>query len=118
MNTDKIVKFNKYKFIKWSNNTKYEKSYIKDRDNINNEKNNVVEQALTENLALNNKTEFDRLIPEGFTKQSNKREGQNEKLLSRGMMIQKNINPFLDTSHYLKHLDEEQNYLRPKDSNF
>ena len=135
MNSTKKVIFNKYRFSKWSNNTKYERTIRqKNKESDNSKNNNIVEHALQENQDrelvtesqinsdINNynniKPEFDRLVPDGFIKQNNKREGQNEKLLSRGMMIQKNINPFLDTSHYVKHLDAEENFLRPKDSNF
>ena len=123
MSSTKQVEFNKYTFTKWSNNTSYERTERKEkREKERNTDNNIVEQALQENLALNDynniQTEFDRLVPDGFSKQNNKREGQNEKLLNRGMMIQKSINPFLNTSNYLEHLDAEENFLRPKDSNF
>jgi hypothetical protein len=109
-------------FLKWTNNTIPDRT-IRTKDNkLNNDNDNdIIEHVLKENLDNNfndKQIDFDRLVPEGFIKQNTKRDGQNEKLLSRGMMIQKNINPFLDTSKYINHLDAEENFLRPKDSNF
>lgn len=55
---------------------------------------------------------------QGFVKKNNKRDGQNERLSSRHMMIQKGVSPFIDPSDYVKHLDAETEYLRPRDSNY
>lgn len=122
---------NSYVFLKWTNNTKQEKSIRKKNIENMKSKEEIVDLALTEqyqnqtiernerNIDKNDLvTDLDRIIPEGFIKQNTKRDGQNEKLLSRGMMIQKSINPFLDTTNYIKHLDAEDEFLRPKDSNF
>ena len=106
-------------FLKWSNGTEN----LQSKRNINNHNNdnNVINDALQEN---NNEQihhidleTMPNYVPDGFTKQSNKREGQNEQLSMRGFMIQKSINPFLDSSKYLQHLDAEDNFLRPRDSN-
>jgi hypothetical protein len=55
---------------------------------------------------------------QGFVKKNNKRDGQNEKLSSRHMMIQKGVRPFIDPNDYVKHLETENDFLRPKDSNY
>jgi len=52
-----------------------------------------------------------------FTRKSTKREEQNEKLSSRYMVVQKSVNPFIDSSNYVSDLDTEGTFLRPKDSN-
>lgn len=53
-----------------------------------------------------------------FKQRSKKREEQNEKLSSRHMIIQKSINPFVNNGNYIDHIDMEDSFLRPKDSNF
>ena len=57
-------------------------------------------------------------VEPGFIHKQNKLDGQNEKLSSRHMIVQKGINPFVDTSNYLDHLDMETSFLRPRDSNY
>jgi hypothetical protein len=69
----------------------------------------------------NNRYEGDILSviqDQGFVKKNNKREGQNEKLSSRHMMIQKGVSPFINPNDYVKHLETENDFLRPKDSNY
>ena len=123
---EKHVSISPYVFLKWSNNTTQERSERKKRVK---QEENIVDIALMEGSDMCNNvgndldsqnmiTDIDRLVPNGFVKQNNKRDGQNEKLLSRGMMIQKSINPFLGGNNYLKDLDTEDTFLRPKDSNF
>jgi hypothetical protein len=53
-----------------------------------------------------------------FRQRTKKREEQNEKLSSRHMIIQKSINPFVNNGNYIDHIDMEDSFLRPKDSNF
>lgn len=55
-------------------------------------------------------------VPRGFIQKEKKLNGQNEKLSSRHMMIQKNINPFLERN-YLQDLNTEDEFLRPRNSN-
>lgn len=55
---------------------------------------------------------------QGFVKKNNKRDGQNEKLNSRHMMIQKGVSPFINPNDYVKHLETENDFLRPIDSNY
>lgn len=58
------------------------------------------------------------LNKEIFTQRSKHREEQNEKLSTRSMVIQKNINPFVTEGTYVEHLDAEDSFLRPRDSNY
>jgi len=48
---------------------------------------------------------------------SNKRQVCNERISSRYMIIQTNINPYLHNNNYLKDLSVQDAFLRPKDSN-
>ena len=48
----------------------------------------------------------------------NKRELSNNKILERGMMSQTSQNPFLIRNNYLEDLNIQENFLRPKNSNF
>jgi hypothetical protein len=43
--------------------------------------------------------------------------GQNEKLSQRDFMVQTSINPFINND-YLQHLDDQDSFLKPKNSNF
>mgnify|MGYP001138063226 CR=1 FL=1 len=54
---------------------------------------------------------------EQYTRKSTKREEQNSKLSERTLMIQKNVNPFMDSKNYVEDLNKEDEFLRPKDSN-
>lgn len=58
------------------------------------------------------------VIPQGFIRQNNRRDGQNEKLHDRGLNIQKSFNPFLTGGDYVQHLNTETEFLRPRDSNY
>lgn len=58
------------------------------------------------------------IIPQGFIRQNNRRDGQNEKLHDRGLNIQKSFNPFLTGGDYVEHLNTETEFLRPRDSNY
>lgn len=54
---------------------------------------------------------------EHYTRKSTKREEQNSKLSERTLMIQKSVNPFMDSKNYVDDLNKEDEFLRPKDSN-
>lgn len=58
------------------------------------------------------------LNKEIFTQRTKYREEQNEKISNRLMVIQKNINPFVTNGNYIEHLNTEDAFLRPKDSNY
>lgn len=54
---------------------------------------------------------------EQYTRKSTKRDEQNSKLSERTLMIQKSVNPFMDSKNYVEDLNKEDEFLRPKDSN-
>ena len=98
---------------KWSNGEAYEKSArgskVQQQDNetiqtcLNDETNEIIDLSK---------------VPKGFIHKENKLNGQNEKLSNRHMIVQKGINPYVNTENYINHLDTETSFLRPKDSNF
>lgn len=99
---------------KWSNGEKPKRSTKTDKINIVNDvENNIELKALTD---FDNHT-MGSFSQDGFIHKLNKLGGQNEKLSNRHMIVQKGINPFVDTSNYIDHLDMETTFLRPKDSN-
>jgi len=90
---------------KWSNGEQYEKSLKKSNDE------QVIDDCLNDEIMHN----FD--APNGFIHKENKLQGQNEKLSNRHMIMQKGINPYVNTENYIEHLNNETSFLRPKDSN-
>lgn len=124
---------------KWSNGSFFEKSkrpkniqkhYQENRVEYGNQfqfnqeksDNETLRSALDsgDSLAdLNYKGEILSLVQgQELKKKTNKREQQNEKFNSRHMMIQKGLNPFINSNNYVEHLDTESNFLRPRDSNY
>jgi hypothetical protein len=97
-------------FWKWSKGEKYERSDKTDHPQyqvetqMNNNAQTIIENAL-HTPELN-----------GFIKKESKTSGQNEKLSSRHMIVQKSCNPYIDGNNYIQHLDTEASFLRPKDS--
>jgi len=130
--------------LKWSNGSINERSIkravIVKEDNVRNtEYNEVIDNGglelgtindfnhIGENLYYNegqNKPDIRQgmngghLNKEVFTQRTKHREEQNEKLSNRHMVIQKNINPFVTNGNYIDHLNTEDEFLRPKDSNY
>jgi len=130
--------------LKWSNGSINERSIkravIVKEDNVSNtEYNKVIDNGgqelgtindfnhIGENLYYNegqNKPDIRQGINGGhlnkevFTQRTKHREEQNEKLSNRHMVIQKNINPFVTNGNYIDHLNTEDEFLRPKDSNY
>ena len=102
---------------KWTYGEKYEKSLKK--DNIT-QKEEILNICLRDEETNTLETEIIDLskTTKGFIHKENKLGGQNEKLSNRHMMVQKGINPFVNTNNYLEHLNNETSFLRPKDSNF
>lgn len=62
-------------------------------------------------------TMLDQQFQEGFTRQQNKREAFNEKLSHRDLHAQVGQNPFLAGEHYLNHLQIQESFLRPQNTN-
>jgi hypothetical protein len=67
--------------------------------------------------SLRNKQSPAAVVPETMTL-SNKREIANEKMNERHMISQISQNPFLAKNTYLEDLDIQENFLKPKNSNF
>ena len=57
---------------------------------------------------------IDTSMFQGYTRKSNKRDEQNEKLSGREMMVQTSINPFMKKQNYLDDIKQENTYLRPQ----
>jgi hypothetical protein len=89
---------------KWSDGKPYNKSI---KQNYNEE----INENNKELINLSN-------TPEGFIHKQKKLDGQNEKLSNRYMIVQKGMNPFVDTNNYINHIDMETSFLRPINSNF
>lgn len=108
---------------KWSKGENYEKSGKRPKDVEMNDQ-NVVNVCLNQEPIYeipnqgNNQVIDISKIPKGFIHKENKLNGQNEKLSSRHMIVQKGINPFVNTENYVDHLNTETSFLRPKNSNF
>jgi hypothetical protein len=49
--------------------------------------------------------------------EENKRSLCSNRISDREMIIQTNINPFLQTNDYINDLSQQEKFLRPKDSN-
>jgi hypothetical protein len=89
---------------KWSDGKPYNKS----------SKQNYDEKEIENNKEIINLNK----TPEGFIHKQKKLDGQNEKLSNRYMIVQKGMNPFVDTNNYINHIDMETSFLRPINSNF
>lgn len=104
----------------WSKGKQYEKS-LKGKDKQSNQENSIQSfdnRNINETVILEEQNQKNDLneLPQGFIQKEKKLNGQNEKLSSRHMMIQKNINPFLERN-YLQDLNTEDEFLRPRNSN-
>tara|TARA_B100001063_G_C16429660_1_gene388249 strand:+ start:214 stop:561 length:348 start_codon:yes stop_codon:yes gene_type:complete len=103
---------------KWSNGETYEKSLRSSK--VQKQDNETIQVCLNDETRYNEVNEIIDIskIPKGFIHKENKLNGQNEKLSNRHMIVQKGINPYVNTENYVTHLDTETSFLRPKDSNF
>lgn len=110
---------------KWTNGTQNIKSerikkFVHDVENCDGLSSNINNDfiSIEEEYQMNNIPNINtNMNDEIFKQKSKKREEQNLKLSSRHMIIQKNVNPFLNNNDYIKHIDMEDEFLRPKDSN-
>ena len=112
---------------KWSNGEKYERTMkiIKEDTviDVKKEEETVINACLKDDIYELSSQDTNQVIDltsatKGFIHKENKLNGQNEKLSSRHMIVQKGINPFVNTENYVDHLNTETSFLRPKDSNF
>lgn len=99
---------------KWSTGEPYKKSCRSVQPSKNTDE-EIIEQCLETNNFLNSIPHKDMNSTQ--MKLSNKREEQNAKLNNRELMIQTAINPFMDNTNYVDDLQNEDEFLRPKDSN-
>ena len=84
---------------KWSKGDQYERSFKR------------TEKKAPETSLL---CSDEKCLIQGYTRKSNKREEQNEKLSGREMMVQTSINPFINNQNYLDDIKKESTYLRPQ----
>ena len=100
---------------KWSKGETYDKSLRSSK--VQEQDNETIQTCLNDQTICNEINDISK-IQKGFIHKENKLNGQNEKLSNRCMMVQKGINPYVNTKNYINHLDTETSFLRPKDSNF
>ncbi len=86
---------------KWSKGEQYERS---------------LRRTEKKALEVNPESTIDKCMLQGYTRKSNKRDEQNEKLSGREMMVQTSINPFMNNQNYLDDIKKESEYLRPQKS--
>tara|TARA_Y100000816_G_C26084192_1_gene571854 strand:+ start:83 stop:382 length:300 start_codon:yes stop_codon:yes gene_type:complete len=89
----------KYKYWKWVKNSSENK------------------KTPVKKYQYNNKKIKDEIEKEIINMETSKKEICNERILNRDLIIQRNINPFLMKNDYLDDLEQQDKYLRPKDSN-
>ena len=105
----------KYKYWKWSmndisNNIPIKSMRNTESDDKNDDKTDNNDDKINK---LQNFVPFETIIVEP----SNKRSENSERISAREMIIQTNINPFLN-NNYLDDIKVQDTILRPKDSNY
>lgn len=120
---------NLYK-LSWTNGEKYEKTKrIFNGENKNSNEYDIKNMVMNNRIDndIYNKNYIDTLYNSNIkddnnfldvNEKQNKREMHNEKLSSRDMLIQSNTNPFFKNTNYIDHLNMEEQFLRPQDSNY
>ena len=98
--------------LKWSKGEKYEQSLISDKEKYLLKEPNVAEDYNKMKTLL-----FDD-GSESCMRVSNKREDANTKLSERCMIENISQNPFLSRNNYLNDLQVQDEFLKPKNSNF
>jgi hypothetical protein len=97
------------RFFKWSTGEKYEQSVKSDKEKY------------VENLAEEYNKMKTLLFDDGTEscmRVSNKREDANTKLSERSMIENISQNPFLSRNNYLNDLQVQDEFLKPKNSNY
>tara|TARA_X000000368_G_scaffold413970_1_gene402960 strand:+ start:934 stop:1248 length:315 start_codon:yes stop_codon:yes gene_type:complete len=99
----KEVRFSKYKLTKWSkNDEKYKKT----------------ERQKSKTIDMRDKNIEEELIEKHENLHKNKKELCSQRMAQRDMIIQGLINPYMFENNYLDDLKAQDDYLRPKDSNY
>ena len=105
------MSYSYYLTSKWSKGEEVEKS-IRKSNNESSGLTTAVESA-SASASVSTSAESES----GFTRQANKRDAFNEMLSHRDLHTQVGQNPFLAGEHYLQHLNVQENYLRPQNTN-
>jgi len=91
-----------YNLTKWKKEEKIEKSW---REIIDMREENIEEVAVRKHEDNYN------------VEKNNKREIASKRMAQRDLMIQGLVNPYLGKKNYINHIDNQDTYLRPQDSN-
>jgi hypothetical protein len=103
---------NEVQQLKWSKGEKYEQSLKTDKEKYFEKVENVAEEYNKMKTLL-----FDDGT-ESCMRVSNKREDANTKLSERCMIENISQNPFLSRNNYLQDLQVQDEFLKPKNSNY
>lgn len=114
-------------FWTWSNGTKMERSSKQHQYQYQQEHNNHYldtqyndyNHNQTMNVYMNTDSQQQQqqhIIQDGYQQREKKRDNQNEKLSMRSLTIQKGMNPFINSTQYIQHLEQEEEFLRPRNS--
>lgn len=103
---------NEVQQLKWSKGEKYEQSLKTDKEKYFEKVENVAEDYNKMKTLL-----FDDGT-ESCMRVSNKREDANTKLSERSMIENISQNPFLSRNNYLEDLQVQDEFLKPKNSNY
>mgnify|MGYP001351888706 CR=1 FL=1 len=99
----KKVIFSKYILKKWESKNKEEIFKTKrEKHIIDMREKNIEEELIQKHEKLHN----------------NKKELSNQRMASRDLIIQGLINPYLFDNNYLDDINNQDKFLRPKDSNY
>lgn len=102
--------------IKWTNGEKYEKTFINNDNNLNENNNNLSIENKTDNNTQTEMFSKEGLVQNGFVLKHTKRESFNDKLSERSYHAQVSQNPFLAGRTYSDDIEVEENFLRPKNT--
>ena len=101
----KKVRFVKYNLKRWvpTAEVEYDKTPRKEK---------------TETIDMRDKNIEEELIQNHEKMHSNKKELSSQRMAQRDMIIQGLINPYMFKNNYLDDLKNQDEFLRPKDSNY
>lgn len=108
------MSYSYYLISKWTKGEEVEKSIRKTNNENNQQIQSIDKGEMFDNNNINNSNNNTET---GFTRQANKRDSFNEMLSHRDLHTQVGQNPFLAGEHYLQHLNVQENYLRPQNTN-